>query len=339
MTLPIPSHFKPRNVGKLWKVEYEHIARLAIEWQKSHRIQPAKDDQKKICLLAIDVQNTFCLPQFELFVGGRSGKGAVDDNRRLCKFIYRNLDVITQIIPTMDTHQAMQIFHSFFFVDENGNHPEPMTMISADDIQNGRWRFNEALAEQLGYTNDFMEKYLLYYTQRLQRNSKYLLTIWPYHAMLGGIGHALVPAFEEAVFFHTIARNSQPEFQLKGNHPLTEHYSALQPEVTHDVNGKLIVGKNEALLNKLLTFDAVIIAGQAKSHCVAWTVADLLKTVKSIAPDFVDKIYLLEDCASPVCVPGVVDFTDIANETYQQFKADGVHVVKSTRPIEKWLAI
>ena len=58
--------------------------------------------------------------------------------------------------------------------------------------------------------------------------------MWPYHAMLGSIGHALVPAFEEAMFFHSIARRSQPSFQVKGDETLTEHYSALGPEVPTD---------------------------------------------------------------------------------------------------------
>ena len=47
--------------------------------------------------------------------------------------------------------------------------------------------------------------------------------------MLGGIGHALVPAVEEAIFFHAIARREQPDFQVKGTHPLTEHYSVIGP--------------------------------------------------------------------------------------------------------------
>ena len=94
--------------------------------------------------------------------------------------------------------------------------------------------------------------------------------------MLGGIGHALVPAVEEAIFFHGIARASQPDFRVKGNNPLTEHYSILGPEVVDDQRGNAIGEKNRPLIEKLLSFDAVLIAGQAKSHCVAWTIDDLL---------------------------------------------------------------
>ena len=49
--------------------------------------------------------------------------------------------------------------------------------------------------------------------------------------MLGGIGHALVASVEEAVFFHSIVRKSQTQFELKGENPLTENYSILRPEI------------------------------------------------------------------------------------------------------------
>jgi hypothetical protein len=110
--LPIPDHFDSDKMGKVWRVPYQERAEEARRWAKQYKIRPASQDKFRICLLLVDVQNTFCIPGFELYVGGRSGKGAVDDNRRLCEFIYRNMDVITQICPTMDTHQSMQIFHS-----------------------------------------------------------------------------------------------------------------------------------------------------------------------------------------------------------------------------------
>src|SRR5205085_9366915 len=101
-------------------------------------------------------------------------------------------------------------------------------------------------------------------------------TIWPYHAMLGGIGRALASVVEGAFFFHTIARHSQPRFQVKGDNPLTEHYSILGPEVTDGPDCEQIATRNTALIEELLSFDVVVVAGQAKSHCVAWTIDDLL---------------------------------------------------------------
>jgi len=160
-------------------------------------------------------------------VAGRSGTGAVDDNRRLCEFIYRNLDWITHITATLDTHTAMQIFHPIFLEDEHGANPAPLTLISYEDILNGRWKFNTAIAGSLKIDPEYGQQHLLHYAAELKARQKYDLTIWPYHVMLGSIGHALVPAVEEAIFFHTIARLSQADFQIKGNNPLTEHYSAI----------------------------------------------------------------------------------------------------------------
>ncbi len=137
--LPIPPHFKPEKTSEVWRVDYQNIAKLASDWAKQNEIQPASHDDFKICLIAVDVQNTFCIPGFELFVGGRSGTGAVDDNIMLAQFIYRNLNRITEIVPTMDTHQGMQIFHGIFFVNDNEEHPAPYTQISVNDITEGKY--------------------------------------------------------------------------------------------------------------------------------------------------------------------------------------------------------
>jgi nicotinamidase-related amidase len=94
--------------------------------------------------------------------------------------------------------------------------------------------------------------------------------------------------------------------------------------------------KNSSLIKKLLSYDIVIVAGQAKSHCVAWTVQDLLNEINNRDPNLVSKIYLLEDCTSPVIISGVVDFTDQANETFKKFSDAGMNIVESTDPITNW---
>ena len=333
--LPLPAHFDPSRVGEVWRVPYEDRAREAAAWADEHGLGRAADDTFRLCVLAVDIQNTFCIPDFELFIAGRSGTGAVDDNRRLCKFLYRNLGEITQIFPSLDTHHAMQVFHAIWLVDEHGNHPDPYTLVSAQDVATGRWQMNAAVAEALGIDVDYADRHLTYYTRRLAEGGKYDLTIWPYHAMLGGIGHALVSAVEEAVFFHGLARYSNPEFQVKGDNPLTEHYSLLGPEVTEGPDGDRLGGKNAKLIEKLLTFDAVVVAGQAKSHCLAWTIDDLLGD-EDVREQLAERTYLLEDCTSPVVVPGVVDYTDEADAAFERYAAAGMHIVRSTDPIASW---
>jgi nicotinamidase-related amidase len=334
--LPLPPHFDASRVGEVWRVAYEERAREAAAWAAEHGVGPATADDLRLALLVVDAQNTFCVPEFELFVAGRSGRGAVDDSRRLCEFVYRNLGAITQIFPSLDTHRAMQVFHAVWLVDEHGEHPAPYTLVSADDVEAGRWKVNPAVADALGIDAGYAERHLAHYTRRLADGGKYDLTIWPYHAMLGGIGHALVSAVEEAIFFHGMARSSQPDFQVKGDNPLTEHYSMLGPEVTEGPDGDRLGAKNLELIEKLLTFDAVVVAGQAKSHCVAWTIDDLLASDSVPEERLAERMYLLEDCSSPVVVPGVVDYTDEADAAFERFAAAGMHVVRSTDPIERW---
>jgi nicotinamidase-related amidase len=317
--LPVPPHFDPERVGEVWRVPYEERASNAAAWARAHSLRPAADDPRRVALLLVDVQNTFCVPDFELFV-----PGAVDDSRRTCDFLYRNLDAITQVVATLDTHQATQIFHALWLVDSEGRHPAPYTLVSANDVERGVWRFNPDAGRSVGIDPTSGQQHLAEYVRALERGGKYALTIWPYHAMRGGIGNALVSAVEEAVFFHTVARQSQADFRVKGAVPWTEHYSVIGPEV-EDGPDREHEGRNAVLVETLLGFDDVIIAGQAKSHCVAWTIDDLLAV-----PELAGKTYLLEDCSSPVVVPGVVDYTGEANAAFARFADAGMHVVRST---------
>lgn len=321
-----PKLFNPNKTKEVYRVPYLERALEAKTWAKENNIQPAATDKKRVGLLLIDVQNTFCIPDFELFVNG-----AVEDNIRLCEFIYRNLGKITEIIPTMDSHTAMQIFHPIFWINKDGEHPTPATIISYEDVQQSVWQVNPELAYSLTNGDRYkLEQHALYYVKKLRDNGKYPLTIWPYHSMVGGIGHALVSAVEEAVFFHSIARKTQANFELKGSNPLTENYSVLSPEVIDSVDGKPIAKKNDVLIDKLLNFDIVIIAGQAKSHCVAWTIDNLLTEIKRIDSELAKKIYLLEDCMSPVVIPGIVDFISQANAAFKKFADAGMNIIKST---------
>lgn len=345
--LPLPPHFDPEKTGQVWRVEYQNIAQEAVKWRKEHSITPSREDTRRICLLLVDVQNTFCIPGFELFVAGNSGTGAVDDNKRLCEFIYTNLHRISHIIPTMDTHQAIQIFHSIFFVDDNGENPPPLTFIKNSDIESGKWKLNDEIAETLGYSVGYLREYVSHYTAQLERNSKYDLMIWPYHAMTGGIGHALVAAVEEALFFHTICRYSQPEFQVKGDNPLTEHYSALRPEVTEDMYRNSLISRGEGLFQnplpadsiyKMLNdYDKVVLAGQAKSHCVSWTIDDIIRFIPEQERHLLKKVYVLEDCTSPVVVENVINYAREADENFKRFRESGINMITSSDDIGDWI--
>lgn len=330
--LPVPSHVDLARVADVWRVDYDRRFDEARSWASEHEVEPAARDEQRVCLLGVDLQNTFCTPGFELFVAGRSGTGAAEDSARLCSFVYRNLAAITEVVVTLDTHQAFQIFHAPFLVDPEGRHPSAYTLVTAADVAEGRWSVDREVAVGLGIDPDRAAEHLRAYVAALDAGGKYALTVWPFHAMLGGLGHALVSAIEEAFFFHAIARSAPTHFEIKGFAPLTEHYSVLGPEVLRGSRGEQLGERNAALVERLRGFDAVLVAGQAKSHCVAWTVADLLGEAPELGP----RLYLLEDCTSPVVVPGAVDYTADADRAFADFAERGAHVVRSSEPMSAW---
>ncbi len=90
---------------------------------------------------------------------------------------------------------------------------------------------------------------------------------------------------------------------------------------------------NSRIIEDLNQFDAVYIAGQAKSHCVAFTIRDILQEIKKTDIHLARKIFLLEDCSSPVVIPGVIDYSEWADKAYHEFEEEGMNIVQSTEPI------
>lgn len=335
--LPLPAHYYKSRIDQVYKVNYQNLAEEAISWRKEHQLDTEHMPGHRICLLLIDCQNTFCTPGFELFVAGRSGNAAVLDSARICEFVYKNLGLFSDIIASMDTHRALQIFHPIFLVDKNGDYPEPNTQISLDDIKSGRYMVNPDITDNFdGQSQKRLQDYLEHYVRQLEQSGRLQMMIWPYHAMLGGIGHALVSAIEEALFFFTMTRQRQPHIEIKGEIPMAENYSIFRPEVDRDENGQKIASENKTFFDRILGYDRILIAGQAKSHCVAWTVEDLLLEIQSRDPNLAEKVYLLEDCSSAVVIPNAVDFTEQAESAFERFAQAGMKLVKSTDPISSW---
>lgn len=324
MTLPIPDFFNENSVKDIWNVKYNELYPIARDWAKEYNIKPAKDDKQRTCFILIDIQNTFCVPSGELYVGGKSGMGAVEDNIRLCKYIYKNLSDITDFVVSLDSHKNISIFHEIFWVNQQDEHPEPSTIITYNDIKNGIWLINPNICSILGISYDDLQNYALDYTSELEKRNKFNLSIWPYHGMIGGIGHALVSSVEESIFFHNIARETMMDIQLKGSNPITESFSIFGAEFKNKLNKEK---KNSRLIRYLLNFDKIIITGQAKSHCVAWTIQDLLTDILEINPQLAKKLFILEDCTTPIVIDNVIDFTDIANETFKSFEEKGINLI------------
>lgn len=340
--LPLPPFYRPENAERWdYRPDLQALFEHAMEWRSLHAIAPASEDTTRVHLLLVDMQKDFCLPQGSLYVGGRSGEGAIRDSDRTARFIYGAMRVITQITCTMDTHYPHQIFSPSFWLTDEGTPPQPHQEVTTADVRSGRLRPNPALAPYLTAGNyERLWRQAVFYCQELEKSGKYTLYLWPPHCILGSDGHGLVGVLQEARMFHAFARTAPDDIEMKGDNPLTENYSVLSPEVRSWFDGATLAERNSAFIARLRQSDAVVIAGQAASHCVKHTIDDLLG---SIDESLVRKIYILRDCMSSVAVPDptktgsfLFDFTPQAEAALRRFGDAGMHVVESTTPVREW---
>ncbi len=313
--LSLPRYYSKEHAGALHVERAGLVAEEALALAKSEKIRPAEGDRERIAAFGIDVQIGFCHPEGSLFV-----PGAVDDTRRALEFFYPRIDRVTTMIFSLDTHLVHQVFHPSFWRDEKGQAPAPFTAITRDLVRSGKWR-------PVRHAEVVLE-----YVERLEKSGKYILTIWPYHTLLGGVSHALVPAMMELAIFHAVARDTTTIFETKGSEPLTENYSVLSPEVT-ELAGKRVGEFNEPLFETLMKHDRVYVFGQAKSHCVLSTLTDIRDRIEKTDRGLAKKIYVLADAMSPVPAPPIsplppeLDFPAVANRTLEELAKFGMNVV------------
>jgi nicotinamidase/pyrazinamidase len=240
-------------------------------------------------LLIIDPQVDFCNPvEGALYVSG-----AEHDIQRLAAMVRRLAPKLDDIHVTLDSHHAVDIAHPIFWKDSAGAHPDPFTIISAGDVEAGRWTT----------TQPGMYRRARDYVRALERNGRYPLCIWPYHCLIGSRGHAVVPELFEALS-EWEARFALVDYVTKGSNIWTEHYSAVQADVPDPSDPSTQI--NTGLIETLMKADLVAVAGEAGSHCLANTVSDI---ANNFGDDrFISKIVLLTDATSPV--PGFEPFQE-----------------------------
>jgi nicotinamidase-related amidase len=342
---PIPVHYDPRHAREFsYRPDAQALFDAATLFRREQHLLPSASDLRRNHLVLIDAQRDFCFPEGTLYVGGRTGQGALEDNDRIARFIYENLPAISEITCTLDSHLPFQIFFAPFWVDSAGAPLKPHRTISVDEISSGAVRPNQDVVSAVG-APDFawLTKQVAFYADSLAKASKYVLYLWPPHVLMGGDGHALVGVIQEARLFHAYARGARNGVEIKGMHPLTENYSVFSPEVllTHD--GASLANRNGALIDSLLQEDRLIIAGQASSHCVKSSIDDLLDAIRLKDSSLARRVYVLEDAMSAVAVPDpsspgsfFADFTQAAQDALGRYHDAGMHIVKTTTPVSDW---
>lgn len=234
----------------------------------------------KTHLISIDPQNDFCDLKGALFV-----TGADKDMERLAAFITKHEKRIDEYHCTLDSHQTIHIAHPIFWVDSTGKNPAPFTLITKDDVLNGRWRA----------TNPRWQGRAQQYVEKLEANGRYVLVIWPEHCRIGSWGHSVVPAVDKALALWERNTFNRVNYVAKGSNFFTEHYSGVQADVPDDADPTTKL--NTRLLDTLVTADTILITGEALSHCVANTIKDI---ADNFGEDNIKKFVLLEDTTSNV---------------------------------------
>lgn len=247
-------------------------------------------------LLIIDPQNDFCNhgKENKLGRGALYIDGAEKDMERLASWILDNSSAIDHIIVTLDNHFHNDIAHQNFWVAENGLQPEPFTQITLKDVQEKKW------------LPQFAYKRTIEYLEKLEKQSDFSHTIWPEHCLIGSVGAAIYKPVFDAIEDWSIDGNFfQPV--SKGAYPFSEHFGAFAAQVEFEDVPETSLNQN--LLAQLDAFDNIYIAGEARSHCVANTIKQLI----DFAPNLLPKVIILEDTMSDVA-----GFENFAENIYEK---------------------
>lgn len=258
--------------------------------------------QTKVHLVVIDPQVDFCDPSGALYV-----TGAERDMDRLAQMVCRLTGKLDDIHVTLDSHRLIDVAHPVFWKDSGGRNPAPFTIITASEVESGRWM--PALPGLTGH--------MLTYVQTLEANGRYPLCIWPPHCLIGSPGHCVVPELRQALQQWESRRFALVDYVTKGSNPWTEHYSAVAADVPDPEDPGTQI--NTRLIQTLMDADLVAIAGEAGSHCLANTVRDIAQSFGG--DSYVKRLVLLEDATSPV--PG---FESLQTQFIDEMSARGMQI-------------
>lgn len=264
----------------------------------------------KIALLIIDGQIDFMdLPGSALPVAG-----ATKDMDRVIAFIKANKAEIGNISATLDSHRTIDIAHPSFWMKADGSPIDPFTPIFSADITSGK------------YTARFNPQWANSYVDKLEKQGEFTHFIWPYHCLIGSEGASMYKPLHKAINEWEAEAGRAVNFVTKGDNPYTEHFGALRANIEMPEDPKTQL--NQGLIQQLMRWDMVYLAGEAKSHCVANTLRQIYKEV----PQLASKLTILTDCMSDV--QGLPkEFYEEVDKIYDTAKTAGVKFAKSTDSI------
>ena len=222
----------------------------------------------------------------------------------------------------MDSHHKFHIAHACFW--EGG--VQPFTLISNESVRKGEFK----------PVNSECMDWVLKYTEELEKKGKFMLCIWPEHCLIGSPGHNVNSEISIGLdhwLKETNSRNPNDNginFVLKGQNKMTEMYSCMSAEVI--VEEDKSTHFNKELMERLVEREGkIVVVGQASSHCVNFSVRDIVRNwPKDCKKGLVDLV-ILKDCMSPV--PG---FETAEQEFFMEMGDAGCTVCTSEAFMSGW---
>mmetsp|Transcript_2433 Transcript_2433/g.3447 ORF Transcript_2433/g.3447 Transcript_2433/m.3447 type:complete len:290 (+) Transcript_2433:149-1018(+) len=245
----------------------------------------------KVALLIIDPQNDFHEG------GSLAVPGAQNDSKRITELIRTKGDFIDQIYVTLDSHHPQHIATPSFWKNKRNKHPSPFTVISNADILEGKWT----------PVDSNLLPHCILYTEQLESEGRFQLVVWPEHCLIGTQGHAVTQVLSNMLQEWSKKYSKSVKYIQKGQNCLTEMYSALKAEVV--ISNDPSTALNIDLIKELKSYDKLFVCGQALSHCVNYTVRDL---VDEMSERQINNLVIFSDASS--CVP-----------SYEQDGQDFIH--------------
>lgn len=294
------------NVNAIGKAENPISLNEILKKANDEQLTPSKQNKERVLFIGIDVQQDF------MDNGALGVPGAHGDVERMTRFIYNNMDKISNIAVSIDTHTPHQIFHPCWWIDENGNNPAPYTPITLADLDSGKWR---AVIKPMASRD---------YVEHLEKDGKKTLVVWSYHCIQGTTGCTLENQFSNMIYFHSVAKKSVVQRLVKGEKSVTEMYGIFKPEYSKD--GYVNLNAMNIFLDDKgnIKYDKIIFAGEAEDYCVYETFVQALDMHKN-NEELLKRFYIMRDCMSAIGERVAVD--KMYDDLQKQYP---FHMVNST---------
>lgn len=254
-------------------IKQSDIYKLAEEFASSSN---NKKSENNYAMLIVDAQRDF----IDAEKGALPVRGAKQDISRITKFIFENINSISAIYTTIDTHRYDAIFHPCLWKDKEGNDVKPFTEITIEKIEN---------KEVIPVFEDIQ----IDYVKTLKSQGSQNLIVWPYHCIYATDGWLIEKQLSNMLLFYERAKNTSVNRIVKGTDKFSEMYGAIKQEVVSKYTSK----NSHTWIYTMKDYDKIYICGEAKDYCVYETVKQLCEEYDS---NVRSKLYVMMNCCSSI---------------------------------------